>query len=105
FLQTLKSPGGAPEVLPADARIWADLPARKAGQAFLWQDDITRWTANHDLSGLEVVVRDCPVDRPEGVSLPPLACLSRGPDRCPLGAAREELLGVWQIKEPMLAEE
>src|SRR5439155_10619790 len=62
FLQSVKSPGGAPEAVPCDLKPWADLPSRKPGQTLLWQDDVTRWNAIHDPSGLAVVLRDFALD-------------------------------------------
>src|SRR5439155_24350310 len=55
-------------------------------------DDATLLTCQKDAGGAEVVLRDCPPDRPLGVELPPLQFCSRGADRCALGDARAEVL-------------
>src|SRR5439155_1435426 len=84
FLQTLKTKGGAAAILPSAKNPWPDLPPRKAGQVFCWRDDTTCWRTTFDSSGLELSVRDCPVEESAGVPLPPLVCVPRGPDKCHL---------------------
>jgi hypothetical protein len=100
----LKKQGGAPESLPSTwASIWTDLPAQKPAPILSrWQDDATQVTCQRDLVGMEVVLRDCPVDHETGLPLQPLTCLPRGVGDCLLGKTRTELLQKWNIKEPQV---
>lgn len=93
-----------PETLPAPwTGLWADLPTRKPPVLYRWRDDVTCWTYQRDQGGSEVVVRDCPPDRPEGVALPPLVFCSRGVEACLLGDTRAELVKRWHITKPLYA--
>jgi hypothetical protein len=104
LLDTLKKPNGAPESLPAPwAGLWTDLPARKQPVYYRWFDDITSWTYQNDVGGSEVVLRDCPTDRPHGVELPPLLFCRRGVEFCNLGTSQAEVRKNWKISKPLLA--
>lgn len=97
-------PNGVPETLPAPwAGLWTDLPARKPPVFYRWLDDVTCVTYQHDSGGNEVVLRDCPLDKPQGIELPPLRFCSRGIEGCVLGDAQAELRKRWQIRSPLLA--
>jgi hypothetical protein len=107
LLKTLKKLGGAPrEVPPFWAAVWRDLPReRPAPVCYEWQDDITLLTYQRDGAGVEVVIRDCPQAHANGVPLPPLQYLPRGPASCLLGVPRETLLHNWGITKPTTTED
>jgi hypothetical protein len=98
-------PNGAPDLLPAPwAALWADLPAQKpAPVLYRWADDITLLTLQKDAGGAEVVLKDRPLDAPEGVALQPLSFVSRGVDRCTLGDKKADILNAWKISKPTFA--
>src|SRR5262249_43192445 len=52
--------------------------------------------------GMELVLRDCPVDQESGVNLPPLAALTRGVGDCVLGKTWGEITQKWGLKDPKL---
>jgi len=97
---------GAPENGPAPwAQTWSDLPKRKPAPVLRrWQDDITLLTAQQDGYGIELCLRDCPLAYEEGVPLPPLAYLPRGPEMCLLGTTREEVFRQWKVGTPVLVD-
>jgi hypothetical protein len=98
-------PNGAPDVAPAPwASLWSDLPPQKpAPVLYRWTDDLTLLTCQTDAGGAEVVLKDRPLDAPQGVTLLPLQFVSRGVDRCTLGDKKEEILKVWKISKPPTA--
>lgn len=99
-----KKSHGVPETLPAPwAGLWTDLPAGKPPVLYRWRDDVTSLTYQRDEGGSEVVLRDCPAERPEGVALPPLSFCRRGVEACHLGDSRTELFKRWHITRPTLA--
>jgi hypothetical protein len=103
LLTTLeKGCGGKGEKLPAPwAGLWADLaPEKPAPALYRWRDDTTVLTCQRDAGGAEVVLRDRPTDRPEGVELPPLTFCSRGVDHCALGDTQAEVLRRRQTPTP-----
>lgn len=105
LLASLKKRGGAPEAARASwPSVWPDLPARKpAPVCYRWADDATLLTYQADAGGAEVTLRDRPADEENGVALPPLEYLPRGPERCSLGDGREALLRRWQVTQPVTA--
>ncbi|HTU21715.1 MAG TPA: hypothetical protein VMG10_27000 [Gemmataceae bacterium] len=105
LLDTLwAKPNGAPESLPPSwIGLWTDLPRRKQPVFYRWQDDVTCLTYQRDAGGSEVMLRDCPRDKPQGVELPPLLFCGRGVVGCNLGDARDELHRRWQVRKPLLA--
>jgi hypothetical protein len=105
LLAALKRRGGAPATAhTAWASVWPDLPARKpAAVCYRWADDATLLTYQADAGGAEATVRDRPADEENGVALPPLESLPRGPERCSLGDSREALLRRWQVTQPATA--
>jgi hypothetical protein len=103
LLESLRRPGGAPEVQAPGpwAGLWSDLPPQKpAPEQFRWQDDRTLLTLLRDGGGAEVSWRDCPVDEPKGIKLPPLQFTSRGVEGCVLGDGRAEVLKRWAAVSP-----
>src|SRR5262249_49340677 len=81
--------------------LWNDLPLRQPVPILArWQDDITALTLQRDATGAEAILRDCPLDQPAGVLLPPLAYLPRGPGGCLLGESREGALRHFKIDKP-----
>jgi hypothetical protein len=109
-LEALREAYGAPRELPAP---WAGVWSNKGKPVlYRWQDDATVVTWQQDGGGVELTVRDCPVAHPDGVPLPPLALLDRGPKGCLLGEARADVLarnkgakltqpdGPWQLTPP-----
>jgi hypothetical protein len=82
--------------------LWTDLPAGKSPLLYRWLDDITCLTYQHDKGGSEVVVRDCPLDNPLGVALPPLVFCNRGVEGCILGETPSDLRKRWQVSKPLL---
>jgi hypothetical protein len=79
---------------------WATVWPDRKSTMHAWRDDLTVMTCQIDAAGAEVVVRDCPPEQPEGVSLAALEYLPRGPEGCTLGETREELLRRWDVKQP-----
>lgn len=80
---------------------WAPVWPDRKPVLYAWRDDLTVLTCQTDGAIAEVAVRDCPVEQPEGVSLPPLTYLPPGPESCLLGEARGELLRKWNVKQPL----
>jgi hypothetical protein len=104
LLDVLKKAAGAPEELPGPwAGLWADLGLRKAPVLHRWRDDLTVLTLQRDTGGAEVVLRDCPPDRPLGVELPPLQFCSRGVDRCALGDSQTDVHRRYKVSRPPVA--
>jgi hypothetical protein len=97
-------PNGAPESLRATwTGLWTDLPARKAPIFYRWFDDVTSLTYQRDSGGSEVVLRDCPADKPLGVELPPLLFCRLGVDGCVLGDRQSDVRTRWRVHNPLLA--
>lgn len=95
---------GVPEALSAPwAGLWTDLPVRKPPVYYRWRDDVTCLTYQRDAGGSEVVLRDCPLDKPQGIELPPLRFCNRGIDGCVLGDTQAEVRKRWQIRHPLMA--
>lgn len=105
LLESLKAkPNGLPQTLPATwAGLWTDLPARKPLFLDRWLDDRTCLTYQRDFGGSEVVLRDCPPDKPHGVELPPLLFCGRGVAGCNLGDSQTELRRRWRVGTPLFA--
>jgi hypothetical protein len=96
----LTKTAGAPETLPSTwSALWSDLPTTKPA-LFRWKDDTTLMTLQRDAGGAEVVLRDCPADQPNGISLPPLQFVSRGVEGCLLGDSQASVLEHWKVTEP-----
>lgn len=104
LLETInKKPYGAPTSLPSPwAGLWTDLPAGRPPLLYRWLDDITCLTYQHDKGGSEVAVRDCPLENPLGVALPPLVFCRRGLEGCSLGETPSDLRKRWQVSKPLL---
>jgi hypothetical protein len=99
----LRQSGAASEAGGSWAEVWSDFPAHKpAPRTFRWQDDATLLTYQRDGAGAEAILRDCPAEHPNGVPLPPLATLPRGPEGCALGEHRAELLRKFKIDKPVV---
>jgi hypothetical protein len=94
LLSDLEKRGGASEKAPGPwTQTWNDLSPRKPSPLLRrWQDDVTLLTCQQDVAGVELRLRDCPLDHEEGAPLPPLAYLPRGPEGCLLGTTRDALL-------------
>jgi hypothetical protein len=88
----LKKQLGAPESVKGTGALWADLPKRGNSVTHAWQDDVTTLTVHQEPYGLEIVLRDCPADYPEGAPLPPFAYLNRGVGDIKLGLTKEALV-------------
>jgi hypothetical protein len=100
LVNNLKERCGAPLPLSGPLAVWAGLPPAKPAPVLQrWQDDVTVLTCQRDAGGLELTLRDCPRDHAEGVPLPPLAYLSRGPDDLALGTAKEEVFKQRGLKQ------
>jgi hypothetical protein len=94
LLKTLEQlPAGKPVKVSADwTGLWSDVGTGKRKPVkYLWQDDRTVLTYQRDAGGAEVILRDRPLDQPEGVALAPLQFCSRGVDGCNVGDSREEV--------------
>ncbi len=102
MLGTFKDQLGVPENGSASwATVWTDLPPQEPAPRFYrWRDDTTLLTYQRDGWGVELVLRDCPLEHENGVPLPRFEYLPRGPQDCLLGARRAELLQKWRIAKP-----
>jgi hypothetical protein len=104
LLETLKKANGAPESLPATWNgLWADLGGKKKPVLYRWLDDATSLTYQHDQGGSEVTLRDCPLEQPLGVELPPLRFCGRGIDALALNEPRSEVNKRWRVTKPLMA--
>jgi hypothetical protein len=95
LLTKISRRGGAPAEGPGPwARVWTPPFARRkpAPLLYSWHDDVTWVTCQRDSEGLELTLRDCPLEHPEGVPLPPFRCLPLGPGACRLGMTKASLL-------------
>jgi len=108
LLDALKKSGGnpAPEA-PRWASLWSDLPAKATPPiSYIWSDDRTRLSYQHDSGGSEVILRDCTQVQPEGVMLTRLEFCSRGVEGCRLGDKRADVLKRFNAeKNPTVAED
>jgi len=87
---------GEPEVVASKwAGLWTDLGKKGSAARYRWRDDLTILTYERDGGGSEVALRDCPLEHPNGVPLPPLQYCWRGVDNCRLGDARADVLKHW----------
>jgi hypothetical protein len=90
----LESPGSWPA-------IWSDQPARKPDPSLgRWHDDVSWMTVQRDGTTVELVLRDCPLNEPAGVLLPPFAYLPRGPEGVALGDTRTDVIHRLKIDKP-----
>jgi hypothetical protein len=107
ILSVIRKAGGAPRDVPVPASsLWGDLPAQRPQPVgYEWRDDRTRLVYRQDRSGIDIILRDCPPQHPDGVPLPALSFLARGVDNCELGMSREELLHKWSIAKPTFTED
>jgi hypothetical protein len=105
LLDTLKGkPNGAPEKLPAPwAGLWTDLSKNKQPIFYRWLDDLTCLTYQRDQGGSEVVLCDCPPEKPLGAELPPLVFCSQGPEGCLLGENQADVRKRWRVSHPIVA--
>jgi hypothetical protein len=99
LLNELRKQAGAPQPAPAPwAAVWHDLrPQEPTPSLYLWRDDVTLMAYQRDAGGVELALRDCPPAHEGGIPLPLLEYLPRGPENCPLGASREDLLKKWGL--------
>lgn len=105
LLEQFKKSCGLPEPLPAPwLGLWTDMAKAKVSPVYYrWQDDRTLLTYQGDAFCLEVILTDCPLDRPQGVALPKLDVCPRGVEGCQLGDGREDVLRRWKSANPNLA--
>jgi hypothetical protein len=101
MLNSLRQGAGAPRLEPPSwATLWRELPPQKPGPVLSrWQDDISLLTYQRDHGGVEIALRDCPPEHENGLPLPPLEYLRRGPENCLLETAQAELLRQWTQPE------
>jgi hypothetical protein len=96
-----KKCGSPVEVASTWAKVWSDPPAATISpKRWTWHDDLTRLDVQGDGATCEAVLRDCPTDQPEGIALPPLEDLPRGPESCVLGTSKTDLLKAWKEDKP-----
>jgi hypothetical protein len=105
ILNIVKKRCGAPLEQPASwAAVWADLPPRKpAAVQYQWQDDLSRLAYERDSGGVELRLSDWTKQGAQD-TFPALEYLPRGPENCPLGMARDELLRKWGVGQPATAD-
>jgi hypothetical protein len=97
LLEKLRDSYGASHELPGSwVPVWADYPKRAPAPTFhLWEDDVTILTCQRDSEGIELTLRDRPLDQEDGIPLGPFQCVSAGPTNCLLGMKQAELLKLW----------
>jgi len=101
-LKSIRDRAGAPEV-SQDA---PSADVKNPPKLFRWQDDATLVLARVDEHGVEVTLRDCPEQYPNGRPLPPLTWLPRGPSsQCAIGMSKALLFKNWQIKTPVIRDD
>jgi hypothetical protein len=102
LLDEWKKRGGAPEVIrPGPATpAWADLPAAAPTVLYRWQDDATLASLQVDDFGAVAVLHNCPLDHSDGLPLPRLSSLPRGPGGIQLGMTRDQVLKKWSGPAP-----
>jgi hypothetical protein len=71
--------------------LWTDQPGKKSITRLRWQDDLTIMTYQEDGGSVEVIRRDRPPAKPEGIDLPPLTLITPGFEKCQLGMTRAEI--------------
>jgi hypothetical protein len=99
---------GKPVQAPSSWRnLWAGLPDLKPTPAlYCWQDDVTLLSYQSDSSGVEVVLRDRPIESASAnQASKPFQYLPRGPENCLLGTTREELLKNWNVGKPVTTDD
>jgi hypothetical protein len=97
---------GAPERRPSPwAGLWPELPGPAASPLLRWVDDRSVLTYQADAGGSEVVLRERPLDQPEGEHLPPLQFVSHGVEGCQVGDRRADVLRHWKSGQPMPRED
>jgi hypothetical protein len=85
--------GRGESVAPDWAGLWGDVAAaRQRPVKYRWQDDLTVLTYQSDGGVAEVVWRERPADRPDGLELPPMLWVGTGPEGCRLGTDREAVV-------------
>lgn len=107
LIDQISRQAGAPEPIPTSwPKLWDDLPYRGVVPTPIhlrWKDDSTLVTCQYDPFGLELLVRDCPLEYEEGLPLGPARCLTGGPERrLQLSMPREEVLQKMNIKQPQM---
>jgi hypothetical protein len=104
MLNGFRKQAGAP--LPAPPpwlRISPGAQAKKPEAIFCsWHDDASSLGYQRDSAGVEVCLRDCPPDHPDGLPLPPLEYLARGTENCHLRMTQSEMLREWKIEKPQV---
>jgi hypothetical protein len=102
LLASIKQTGGAPEFVTVPDNTPGGNPK---GHIKLqrWQDDKTFLEARVEPQGIDLVMKDCPLDYPQGAPFPAPNFLPRGPEpRCVLGTDKEEFYKQWKIATPTL---
>jgi len=102
MLNALKKQAGAPlPVPPPWLRVTADAQSKKPDPIFFsWRDDASCLCYERDSGGVQVCLRDCPPDHPDGEPLPPLEFLARGTENCLLGMTQSDMLQKWKMEKP-----
>lgn len=99
-LAPIRMKAGASLPLPSRAaQVWPELTPQPPPVLLEWQDDLSVLTCRREESVIELTLRDRPVSSSDSAAPPDLVYLSRGPDRCPLGSTRKELLTAWGVRE------
>jgi hypothetical protein len=103
-LDAVKAESGPPDTVTTPS-VWTDIAPKSMVARLSWLDDVTALVARQEASGMEVTLRDCPLDHPEGTPLPPLEYLNRGTSQVTLGMSKEQIAklnpknheGTWMI--------
>jgi hypothetical protein len=90
----LKKSYGQPIKIPVGAAAAESDQSQRQSTAthFRWTDDTTLLSCQCDGTGAEIVLRDCPLEHPRGIPLPPLEYMPRGPEGCAVGERRGDLV-------------
>ena len=92
--------GGAPELVP-DKQSFTPADPKHPVKVLRWQDDKTLLQTRRDQAGIELILKDCPLEFPNGAPLPPANWLPRGPmPECTLDSSKADVLKHWKISAP-----
>jgi hypothetical protein len=93
LLDAWKAKCGAPvTITPTWSGVWPEYSSARPVM-YRWLDEQSMLTFQYDDKGVEMVLRNCPADQPEGITLPPLKYLPRGPEGYELGMSQVAVLG------------
>ncbi len=95
LVDEIRKNSGAPQIVDQEGG-----DPKNAAKVWRWLDDTTLLQTCADPSGVELILKDCPLEHPQGRPLPPLWWLPRGPAHCLLGTTREALFKHWNVKTP-----